>query len=863
MRLNLFGKHLYSQIVSPLMISSVVVGIVATLIAVFFLSSLTDSWVDQVAEASTESLNARFEARARSMGRMAKLTAQDTDLSLALALGDLASARGSLVGINVALGFDNMALLDSDGIVVASTGFNDVRPGDQLLEEDQQTWVDLSMGHPAFLSVDAFQTLTFLQPIVVGSSNTVYTLVLSQVIDEEFLRELSAGSETAFCFYTRELEQVACASNECTSTAESEWHSADCVVAEPDPAVASALDDAFSSDEGYGVSTFAFDGVNYRARAQRLVLFDDSTGAGDGYLVAIVSQELSDDAGQTTRNLIIMWSVIAVFALIALGGWVARRVSDPLVDLAAGAQRIAEGDFSTKVDIQNTNEIGELAETFNQMTDSLRERSESLTKKVLELATLYEMSRALGSTFEMPVLLDSVLDSALRIFGVELGYVMLRDKESDQLELIAHRGPDTIVGGVTALRSSMSEWVVREGRPLIYNPIKDDEELAEVDPVTGALAALCVPLMSSEGTIGSITVGSRDATFRFNSDDVRLLSTIANHMTIAIGNIELFISLQEAYLATVRSLAAAVDAKDPFTRGHSDRVAQFATLIAEHMELSHDQRIALEMAAYLHDIGKIGIKEDILLKPGKLTDDEMAQMRHHPLIGANILKPVAFPWPITPVVRHHHEHYNGAGYPAGLKGEEIPLLARILTAADAFEAMIADRPYRKGRTEEEAIEELRRCSGTHFDPRVVEAFIEVLLDQTRGAQTKPGVDLGEVQTEEVRAIFVALCDGMFLSFRRLGGPRLASNVERELGVFFVERSMPFTIAHGRMAVGAVEGYTADEQLELMREALRHLDVIMGRLSGHTLVDHFYTDALAGLSERMRDIARALGLYVHG
>ncbi|MDA3937288.1 MAG: HD domain-containing protein [Actinomycetota bacterium] len=861
MRRNLFGHHLYSQIVSPLIVASLIVGIVATMVAVFFLSSLTDRWVDQVAEASMDNLAARFDARVTSIGRVAKLAAQSADLTDALSVGDYDEIRGILVGSNVALQFDNMALLDSDGVVIASTGFSDVDPGVQFLRGDQQTWVDLSMSHAAFVNVGERETLTALQPVVSGSENDVYTLAVSQVIDESFLDDLSGGAEAAFCFYSGAYDRVACASKSVTGTAVTSAELQE-AVKRPDPAIRSALNAAAISDEGHGVSTFSLSDVNYRVRAQCIELLDDSAVEQHAYLVAIVSQELSDDAGRTTRNLIIAWSIVAVFALIVLGGWVARRVSDPLIVLSEGATRIAQGDFSTKVSIRSSNEIGELAETFNQMTDSLRERSESLTKKVLELATLYEMSRALGSTFEMPVLLDSVLDSALRIVGVELGYVMLRNKESDQLELIARRGPDPGSDGATKLRSSMSEWVVREGRPLIYNPVKGDDEQVEVDPMTGALAALCVPLMSSEGTIGSITVGSKDAEFRFNSDDVRLLSTIANHMTIAIGNIELFISLQEAYLATVRSLAAAVDAKDPFTRGHSDRVAQFATLIAEHMGLSHDQRIALEMAAYLHDIGKIGIKEEILLKPGRLTDDEMGQMRHHPLIGANILKPVAFPWPITPVVRHHHEHYNGAGYPAGLQGEEIPLLARILTAADAFEAMIADRPYRKGRTEGEAVEELERCAGTHFDPRVVEVFVEALAERAHGVDLNTGIDLSEVQSEEVRAIFVALSDGMFLSFRRLGGPRLASNVERDLSEFLVREELPFMIAHGRMAVGDMEDLSREEQLEAMRSSLRYLDAIMGRLSGHTLVDHFYTDALSSLSERMRDIARALGLYEH-
>jgi putative nucleotidyltransferase with HDIG domain len=371
-----------------------------------------------------------------------------------------------------------------------------------------------------------------------------------------------------------------------------------------------------------------------------------------------------------------------------------------------------------------------------------------------------------------------------------------------------------------------------------------------------------VPLVSSEGTIGAITVGSNDESYRFTSDDVRLLSTIGNHVTIAIGNIELFTRLQDAYLATVRSLAAAVDAKDTYTRGHSDRVATFAVLIAERLDLSHDQRTALEMAAYLHDIGKIGVPESILAKPGALSAEEMSQMRHHPLIGADILRPVAFPWAITPIVRHHHEHWDGSGYPAGLQGEEIPVLARILCVADSFEAMTADRPYRAGRSEDEAAEELERCSGTQFDPAVVAIMLEIIAEQRAAHGDVLATAVDEAGIDDARAIFSALVAGVLASFRRLGGPRLASNVEKDTDAYFRTEAMPFGIAQGRVTFD--EGATTDpfEEIACMRRVLRHLDAAIGRVSGSTLVDHFYDEALEGLSGRMRRLAEELDFLSH-
>ncbi len=846
-RRPIFGSRLYNQIVYPLLAASIVVGVVATLVAVYFLSDLTNKWVEQVAESSTVNRVMRVEEYARQMQRVALFAASSSRMSAAAATGDIDAMR-STVESETALGYDNVIVLDSEGKVLASQGAGVVR-GDSPFGTGSEWRND--RPRVGMYELNGGTVLVAFQPL--AGRNGPYSVGVVTKLDDDFVESLGTADDSAFSLYTMSGKRIATAyGNQLSRPAyEALWQRTH----KSSPEIRYALEKASS---GAGVTEISVDGTTYEVRAERVKLPGLAGAESRGYLVGIVSQGVSDEAGRTTTNLIMMWSIVAVVALVGLGGWVARRVSDPLVELAEGARRIADGDFETKVKVVGANEISELADTFNEMTDSLRERSESLTKKVLELATLYEMSRALGSTLDLEELLGSVLDSALRIFDLDLGYMALRDRETGTISIRAIRGRDEAPAD-GAVRSSMSEWVIREGRPLIFNP---DSATAspQIDSVTGAKAALCVPLISPEGTIGSITIGSSSPRYRFNSDDVRLLSTIANHVTIAIGNIELFTSLQEAYLATVRSLAAAVDAKDSYTRGHSDRVAQFATLIAERMGLSHEQRIALEMAAYLHDIGKIGVSEDILLKPGRLEDDEMAEMRHHPLIGANILKPVAFPWAITPVVRHHHEAYDGSGYPAGLRGDEIPLLARILTVADSFEAMTADRPYRKGRPTVDAIEELNRCAGTQFDPRIVEVFSEVIDELEQSGELVAGDTAEEVLPEEARAVFLALVDGVFASFRRLGGPRLASNVEAEVDDFLAAEKMPFRISRGHVTfLDEVPG-SADEELAKMRVALQRVNAVISRVSGATLVEHFYDDAFQSFSARMRHLARVLGFY---
>jgi putative nucleotidyltransferase with HDIG domain len=849
-RKSLFGSHLYSQIVVPLIVASVLVSVVASIVAVYFLTDLTDKWITQVAGATTVGVVQRWQEVDLDRRNYVRIFATDPATVRAAEKGDETTLRSLVASDAISLTNGSVAVVNSAGTVVAVGGQGGPVLGGRYpgLPATWATGQSLPTVYVADATTNSVTSLAWID------SRRNYALAITSPINDALSADISAGVEGGFSFYTLDGKRLATVVSGAVPA-----KAADALrvaLAGSDPAIQAAIRSAQGGDSAIG--SLKVDGTQYRFVVRRAGSMTAPPSAADGYILGAVSQAVSAEAGRTSINLIIIWSTVAVLALVALGFWVARRVSDPLVELAQGARRIADGDFSTKVHVAGGNELAVLGGAFNDMTDSLRERSEALTKKVLELAMLYEMSRALGSTLDMGDLLGSTLDSALRIFDLDVGYIALRDRESGSLEIRAVRGgtPAAEPTGAEAVRSSMAEWVVREGRPLIFNPDPASAE-GQIDSLTGAMAALCVPLVSAEGTIGAITVGSSDADYRFNSDDVRLLSTIGNHVTIAVGNIELFTSLQEAYLATVRSLAAAVDAKDTYTRGHSDKVATYATMIAQRMGLSHDQRTALEMAAYLHDIGKIGVPESILLKPGGLTDDEMAQMRHHPLIGANILKPVAFPWAITPIVRHHHEYWDGNGYPAGLKGEEIPLLARILCVADSYEAMTADRPYRLGRSAADAATELELCAGSQFDPRVVEFMVGVIDELERAGDGVLADAAEEVTAEEARAIFAALVDGVLASFRRLGGPRLASNVEADVDEYFLRQHMPFRMTRSRLTF--VEESTAElaSQLDDMRAALRHVDAMIGRVSGVTLVQHFYDDALDGFSARMRHLAIAL------
>jgi len=248
--------------------------------------------------------------------------------------------------------------------------------------------------------------------------------------------------------------------------------------------------------------------------------------------------------------------------------------------------------------------------------------------------------------------------------------------------------------------------------------------LQKFDAVPDA-AALTIQLRKKEDIVGLLILGPKKADLPYTSEDISLLRTVANQLAVAADNARLYERTRDLYFSSIRTLAATVDAKDPYTHGHSERVSAYARAISIALGLTQEDVEAIELAGLLHDIGKIGIPDAILQKPGRLDPDERALIMEHAALGAKIISENSSLMPLAPLVRHHHEWFDGNGYPDGLAGRDIPLGAAIISVADTYDTMTTDRPYRAAPGNEKALAELDRCSGTQFRPEVVSAFLKL------------------------------------------------------------------------------------------------------------------------------------------
>lgn len=382
-------------------------------------------------------------------------------------------------------------------------------------------------------------------------------------------------------------------------------------------------------------------------------------------------------------------------------------------------------------DVKFLNQVMHEVEKVINLSSQFRAVNKNLEFAIDELSILYEISDALSSTINLDELLKLIVRNALKSFNAQVVSLMMVDKAKKHLAIRFAEGLTEDIIRKTKLKigEGIAGRVAKTGQPLL---LVDMLGIESVDVDKTIKSALSVPLKIKDEVIGVLNV-SKTSRYRFTETDLKLLYNLASLAAQAIEKASLYQEIKDSldeikssYMSTVKALSKAIEAKDPYTQGHVDRVAKYGLAIALELDPELLKDDMFRYALVLHDIGKIEIPDHILTKPGYLTDDEMEIMKRHPEAGAQILSPVKFLKEAADMVRYHQERYDGKGYPKGLKGEEIPIPARIISVADTFDAIISNRPYRQAKGVDFARNEIVKNAGTQFDPAVVSAFLSAL-----------------------------------------------------------------------------------------------------------------------------------------
>lgn len=387
-----------------------------------------------------------------------------------------------------------------------------------------------------------------------------------------------------------------------------------------------------------------------------------------------------------------------------------------------------------------TNELAQanikLRKLHNELEQKVKERTVELQARLNDLSIVYEMDRQISAKLHLSDILEYVINSVPEVMEAEICAIFLWNEVRAQLipKMVTGLSPEGSEEIPFLLGEGLEGWVGLERRQVNVLDVSVDPRWKDKlpYPVHKVKTALFCPILMGEKLLGVIGLINKARGRAFNHSDESLLTAIAGQLAVAMENATLYERVRDLSLGTIRSLAMAIDARDPYTRGHSEEVAKYAVIIAKVLNYSLEKTEMIEIAGLLHDTGKIGISGEILKKPGPLTHEDWDKIRLHPYLSRKILIPVESLHSIIPWIYHHHERYDGTGYPDGINGEKIPLEAKILAVADAFSALTSDRPYRKAKTKHEAIEELRKVSGTQLDPKIVEIFIKALAKESEG-----------------------------------------------------------------------------------------------------------------------------------
>jgi putative nucleotidyltransferase with HDIG domain len=395
-----------------------------------------------------------------------------------------------------------------------------------------------------------------------------------------------------------------------------------------------------------------------------------------------------------------------------------------LMRVMAHVARMNEGQ--TSMILRDLNQITSTVSTLKQGITGYLEAQQR------QVGALIGVGSAINSSLGLKRVLELVMDTLIALMNAERGFLMLREPNGELKVRIA-RGIDNVNldKEAFAISNTIVRRVVETGESVLTTNAQEDPRFGEQFSVAvyHLLSILCAPLKIKDDLIGVIYVDNRAHTGIFSNDDLGIISAFSNQAAVAIDNARLFDDLQEsnaeleiAYQATLEGWVRALDLRDKETEGHTQRVTTLTQRLARSMGVGEDALVHITRGALLHDVGKMAIPDSILLKPGGLTPEERALIQKHPNYAYEMLNPIKFLIPALDIPYCHHEKWDGSGYPRGLKGEEIPFAARIFSVVDVWDALVYDRPYRKGVAPASVRKMIIEQSGAHFDAHVVNAF---------------------------------------------------------------------------------------------------------------------------------------------
>jgi len=418
-----------------------------------------------------------------------------------------------------------------------------------------------------------------------------------------------------------------------------------------------------------------------------------------------------------------------------VGYWIIRQIGASISMMARSAKdlmdgKVLAGGISVK---DQSEEIRNLVKVFNGVNQNLEHQVEQLEQSRSVIQDLMKkIGLVITSEEKTEGLLDLITESMVKAMGAESGAVVLLGEAGGEKffsQAVAWGKEREKLLRLAAQKSSALTWMSQEKHPLIINRSEGSSEAAQDPDDLTYRSILCVPLRYKNHNQGCVLVLNKSNAEPFIQDDATLLEHVASQIAIAAENSRLAKDAERGYVETIAALAVAVEERDAYTSGHLERVAEFSVRIAEMMKVDPKTIQTLRDAAFLHDVGKIAIEDSILLKPGKLTPEERKIMETHAEKGEKIIAPLRTFKDLREIVRHHQEWYDGSGYPDGVKGDQISLSARILTVADVYDALTTTRPYRHAFSHDEALKMMRAESGTHFDPQVLNVFLDIIREK--------------------------------------------------------------------------------------------------------------------------------------